>query len=481
MVKKEKIKKRKRQVFGINNMLNQIAKDTSRVAKKIGEDIARGEAAKVKTKKITDLKTIKLAKLKEKKLRLKEKRLAELDAKKTTKLKARKAAKIKAEKTPKLKNVKITKPSGDAKKTEKETVPPEEIKKNVAALKNTATTGKMNAKEIMRLRTDEKIKTKKRHEEKHALTTKEEKNEGKKGSEFHVPTADEIKERIEERSRGKGAKDEHTQEEVFDTRKDIDNAIGHLGPKPTKGYIKTGVPGFDEMLEDGIPKGSAILIAGGAGTGKTIFCLQTIAYACERGEKCIYLSLEENEERLKQHMKDFGWSPDKWIKQKKLIIKRLDPFEISRSVEALLTKAKGELMIEFDSIPGMIPSGFKPDKIILDSLTAVASAFAGKEDSYRIYIEQFFRLLEKIGANTFLITETEQIPTIFSKTGDEEFLADGVIVLYNIRKESVRINAIEVLKLRGAKHQKKLIPFEITAKHGIVAYPNEEIYTNLDK
>src|SRR3989338_7481037 len=121
--------KKKHKDFGINNMLNQIAKDTSRVAKKIGEDIARGEAAKVKTKKITDLKTIKLAKLKEKKLRLKEKRLAELDAKKTTKLKARKAAKIKAEKTPKLKDVKITKPSGDAKNTEKETVPPEEIKK----------------------------------------------------------------------------------------------------------------------------------------------------------------------------------------------------------------------------------------------------------------------------------------------------------------------------------------------------------------
>ena len=334
----------------------------------------------------------------------------------------------------------------------------------------------MNAKKLLLLKTDEKIKTKKVHTE----HEKEKLTENKK-PEFHIPTVDEIKKSIEERIHGKGSRVEHTKEEVLSTRKGINNTIGKLDAKSNSGYIKTGIPGFDELLEDGIPKGSSILVAGGAGTGKTIFCLQTLAYACEHDEKCIYLSLEENEDRLKQHMKDFGWNPDKWIKQKRLIIKRLDPFEISRSVEALLTKAKGELMIEFDSIPGMIPSGFKPDRIALDSLTAVASAFTGKEDSYRVYIEQFFRLLEKIGTNTFLITETEQIPTIFSKTGDEEFLADGVVVLYNIRKESARINAIEVLKLRGARHQKKLIPFEIIAKKGIIAYPHEEIYAGLEK
>ena len=42
-----------------------------------------------------------------------------------------------------------------------------------------------------------------------------------------------------------------------------------------------------------------------------------------------------------------------------------------------------------------IPWGFKPDIIVLDSLTAVASAFTGKEDSYRIYIEQLFRFFER--------------------------------------------------------------------------------------
>ncbi len=287
-------------------------------------------------------------------------------------------------------------------------------------------------------------------------------------------------EKIARQKSGSGVDDAHTVSQARELSRKLGSSIGHLKARKPASFIATGIPGFDDMFEAGIPKGSSLLVAGGAGTGKTIFSLQTLAYGCRNGEKCIYLSFEENADRLVQHMRDFGWDPDKWIKEGKLVIKRLDPFDISRSVEALLTQAKGELLIEFESIPGMIPKGFKPDRIVLDSLTAMASAFSGKEDSYRIYIEQFFRLLEKVGANSFLITETEQVPNIFSKTGDEEFLADGVIVLYNIRKDNVRVSAIEVLKLRGAKHEKKLIPFRIVSGKGIVAYPEEEIYTSIE-
>jgi len=128
----------------------------------------------------------------------------------------------------------------------------------------------------------------------------------------------------------------------------------------------------------------------------------------------------------------------------------------------------------------LIPKDFTPEIIVLDSLTAVASAFVGKEDSYRIYIEQLFRFFEKIKSTTFLITETEQIPKIFSASGVEEFLADGVIVLYNIKRGNVKEKAIEVLKLRGAKHQAKIVPMEIGNK-GIEVYPEQEVYGRTEK
>ncbi len=114
------------------------------------------------------------------------------------------------------------------------------------------------------------------------------------------------------------------------------------------------------------------------------------------------------------------------------------------------------------------------------SLSSIASSFVGKEHNYRSYIEQLFRYFERIGSTTFLITETEQVPKVFSPTGVEEFLADGVIVLYSLRKGDVRENAIEVLKLRGAKHVKKIVAMQIVTDQGIVVYPEQEVFSGIE-
>jgi len=245
----------------------------------------------------------------------------------------------------------------------------------------------------------------------------------------------------------------------------------------SKRYVKTGIEGFDELLVEGIPKGNTILVAGGAGSGKTIFCLQILAAQAGKGKKCLYMSFEENEKKLVKYMGDFGWDVKSFIEKGILKIYRTNPFDITRNVDALLAKQRGELLIDID--PVIIPRDFKPDFIFLDSLTAIASAFTGKEESYRIYIEQLFRFFEKIGATSFLITETEQIPKIFSTAGVEEFLADGVIVMYNLKHQNVRENAIEILKLRGAGHVKKIVAMQIT-KEGILIHPQQEVFSDIE-
>ena len=61
----------------------------------------------------------------------------------------------------------------------------------------------------------------------------------------------------------------------------------------------------------------------------------------------------------------------------------------------------------------------------------------------------------------------------------EEFLADGVVVIYSIRHQNTRENAIEVLKMRGTKHEKKIVAMNITEK-GILVSPNKEIYSEIE-
>lgn len=244
-------------------------------------------------------------------------------------------------------------------------------------------------------------------------------------------------------------------------------------------WIKTGIPGFDELIESGIPKGASVLVAGGCGTGKTIFCLQTLAHAASHGEKCLYLSFEEPEEHLKQHMEDFGWNWEDLEKKGVLKIVRKEPFELANNIEAMLAKVRGELLIDINEVLGIIPKGFSPNRVVIDSLSAIGSAFAGKEEGYRLFIEQLFRYFESISTTTFLVSETEQIPTKYSPTGVEEFLADGVIVLYNIKKDDVRTTAIEVLKMRGARINKKIVPFQIISGKGIEVYPSEIVFAEV--
>lgn len=242
-------------------------------------------------------------------------------------------------------------------------------------------------------------------------------------------------------------------------------------------YISTKIPGFDDLFRNGIPQGNTVLIAGGAGSGKTILCLQMLYQQALAGKKCFYVSFEESEERLIEHMTDFGWDFNK-VKDN-FVIKRYSPYDIIRNIDALLMKTKGELLINYDSTSGFIPKNFKPELLVLDSLTAVSSAFTGKEDSYRIYIEQLFRSFERVGSTSLFITETEQVPKIYSTSGVEEFLADGVVVLYSFKRRNIRENGIEILKMRGEQHQKKIVAMHISGK-GIIVYPQQEVFGDID-
>ena len=244
---------------------------------------------------------------------------------------------------------------------------------------------------------------------------------------------------------------------------------------PTRKRLKTGVQGFDEIIDKGILEGSAVLVSGGPGSGKTTFCIQQLGWAAERGEKCLFISLEEKEERLIEHMKGYGLNPEKYLKNGTLKVKKLDSFKLSRNVEALLAHARGELMIDIDPIMDIIPEGFVPDRIVLDSLSSIAAAFGGQPEVYRIYVEQLFSIFEKLGTTSFIITEihgSEQM----GHGGVEDFIADGVINFYNIKRGQVRQPAVEILKMRGCKHRKGVVPFSFIPGKGIEVYPLERVF-----
>lgn len=243
-------------------------------------------------------------------------------------------------------------------------------------------------------------------------------------------------------------------------------------------YIKTNIKGFDELVGDGIPKGSSVLVEGGPGSGKTIFCLQVAKRMCEKGKKVLYMSFEEPEARLRSHMESFGANVKEYEKKNLLLVKRFNALDIARSVEALLSEAKKELLIDVQ--PVLIPVDFQADVVLIDSLSSISSAFSGEDSRFRIYMEQLFRYLEGHNITSFLIREVSNpshVGVNFVEKGEAvSFLSDGIIAIYNVfYKGGTRKRALEVVKLRGADIDRRIVEIEIKKGEGFVVHKDKTL------
>ncbi|HDI86098.1 MAG TPA: AAA family ATPase, partial [Candidatus Korarchaeota archaeon] len=71
--------------------------------------------------------------------------------------------------------------------------------------------------------------------------------------------------------------------------------------------VDTGVPGFDEIVGGGLPRPSAILLAGNPGTGKTTLAGQIAYYRATRhGERFFYMTLSEPTDQIRLHFRLLG-------------------------------------------------------------------------------------------------------------------------------------------------------------------------------
>ena len=239
--------------------------------------------------------------------------------------------------------------------------------------------------------------------------------------------------------------------------------------------LETQIRGFDLLFaEGGIPRGNSVLVAGGTGTGKSTFCRQICYNLVSQGKNCMYVSFEESISRIERSMNVFGWDARKHIDEGRLLIQKINPLDILRMKFGSISGSGSATELSYKIKPLIIPKEFHPEVIVVDSLTAIISASITKEKNYRVYLQQLFNFFEDTGATSFLVTETEPMPTRFSDTGIEEFLADGIVVLYNIQQGDRRENAIEVLKMRYSNHQKKIFAMEITSD-GMKIYPDRQV------
>lgn len=225
--------------------------------------------------------------------------------------------------------------------------------------------------------------------------------------------------------------------------------------------VKTGIAGLDDILGGGIPQNHLLLVTGTSGTGKTIICSQFLYNGVKKyGEPGVYLSFEEPAETIRENMKSFGWEFSELEKAGKLAFIKYDPFRIDE-IFSILESTIREI-------------GAK--RVVVDSISALG-LHVGDKSELRRMIFNLSVLLRKLSCTSVIVSEivhgTE--PRI-SRYGVEEFVADGVVVLYYERIESVFNRAVQVWKLRGTRHSDRLHPYMIDEKNGVVVSSGEEAF-----
>jgi len=247
-----------------------------------------------------------------------------------------------------------------------------------------------------------------------------------------------------------------------------------IGAGERDGYLRTGVDGLDELFDDGIREENVTLIAGNPGSGKSIFSLQILDHAASNGEKCLYMSFEESPDALVSHMEDFGWDADEHIDNGNLVIETYDPFNVSRTVEALFRKQSGEL--EIDTKPlifgDMDQEEDEFDRVVVDSLSAISAGFGADSKNYRLYIRELFNLFREIGVTAFVIAESQTIPDKITESGQAEFLADGVVLMY----KQMSSRGIQIYKMRGSNFEEKIAPMTIEGGVGLNVRPDDKFF-----
>ena len=235
-----------------------------------------------------------------------------------------------------------------------------------------------------------------------------------------------------------------------------------VGKKETLELIKSGVKGLDEILGGGIPKDSLVLLSGTCGTGKSIFAMNFLIDGALRGEPGVYISLEESPETNIKQMKLFGWPIDDMVKKKKLLIIQPELYNF----DALLTTIE-------DSV-----NRINAKRLVIDSASIIGMYF---EDPYKVRksLLQLGTILKKLDCTTIAIDEIAEGKPTLSAFGVEEFVADGVIILYLIEKGNIFIRACVVRKMRNMDHSTKIHPMEIKSPGGVIIYPSQELFEDI--
>jgi circadian clock protein KaiC len=199
----------------------------------------------------------------------------------------------------------------------------------------------------------------------------------------------------------------------------------------------SGVPGLDSMLGGGFWTGSATLVAGPTGSGKTTMGIQFVLEGLLRGERCLFVNFQENPTQLGHQLEQMGGKRDA---------------DACRRLELQYYSA-----VEL-SIDRIVVSMFQAlrrnpiQRVVIDALGDLATA-AGDPTRMHGYLYALVQHFAVMGVSSMFTLETDPPKLALDEShGRMSHMTDNIVFLDIRPREGVLGRTLRIAKARGIAH-----------------------------
>jgi KaiC/GvpD/RAD55 family RecA-like ATPase len=244
--------------------------------------------------------------------------------------------------------------------------------------------------------------------------------------------------------------------------------------------IPTGVPGLDDLISGGFPRGRVVLVIGGPGAGKTVLTSQFLFKGiADYNENGILVSLDEGKNHYYAEMQNFGWDFKKAENEGKFAF--VDATRLSRVAllkEKLMKVETSSLrgkQLEIDKLIEELQAKIKEinaKRVVIDTLASLFYRFTDPTERRTAGVD-LIEALSDLGVTILVTTELGQLG-LERKISDEEFLVHGVIIMQTLFIGGTTTRGMQVEKMRSVSVNPNLVPYTID-RTGIEVFPTMSI------
>jgi circadian clock protein KaiC len=221
--------------------------------------------------------------------------------------------------------------------------------------------------------------------------------------------------------------------------------------------ISSGLPQLDKLLDGGPTRGTANLLMGPAGSGKSTLCIQYALAAAQRGERASMFIFDERLETLLERSKGLGMDLQGHVEAGRIVMRQIDPASLSPG--EFICRVRHSVEQE------------KARVIVIDSLNGYMNAMPG-ERYLLIQMHELLTYMAKFGVVTWMVVAQHGLVAASSEAPiDLSYLADTVLLLRYFEHAGRVRKALSVLKKRGGKHEDSIREFQMTPQGIRVGQP----------